>query len=175
MCKTCSGKKLQKEKKKLKIDIDKGAPNGEKYTIHGEADEIPDAEPGDVIVQIKEKPHKIFHRKGADLIMEKEITLLEALTGLEFVITHLDGRKVRISNPAGEVIKHDAIKTVEHLGMPLSKKSYMFGNLFIHFKVKFPTHIDPKSVALVQEAFGGGLANGGGTAAAARKKSEDAK
>ena len=51
-CKTCNGKKIKKEKKTIKCEIDKGAPNGEKYTIHGEADEIPDAEPGDVIVQI---------------------------------------------------------------------------------------------------------------------------
>jgi len=139
MCKPCNGKKVQKEKKKLKVEIDKGAPNGERYTIHGEADEIPDAEAGDVIVQIKEKPHKSFHRKGADLIIEKEITLLEALTGLDFVLTHLDGKKYRIKNSAGEIIKHDDIKTVEHLGMPFSKKTYTFGNLFIHFKVKFPT------------------------------------
>lgn len=95
-CKNCLGKKIKKETKKLKCEIDKGAPNGEKYTIHGEADEVPDCEPGDVIVQIIQKKHKTFTRKGADLIYEREITLLEALTGVDFVITHLDGRKVRI-------------------------------------------------------------------------------
>lgn len=95
-CKTCNGKKIKKEKKTIKCEIDKGAPNGEKYVIHGEADEVPDCEPGDVIVQIIEKKHKTFQRKGADLIIEKEITLLDALTGVDFVITHLDGRKVRI-------------------------------------------------------------------------------
>lgn len=46
-------------------------------------------------------------RKGADLFMEKEISLVEALTGLDFVLVHLDGRKIRIANKAGEVIKHD--------------------------------------------------------------------
>jgi len=46
--------------------------------------------------------------------MEKEITLIEALTGLDLVITHLDGRKIRIKNKAGEVIKPDDIKTVEN-------------------------------------------------------------
>jgi DnaJ homolog subfamily A member 2 len=57
---------------------------------------VPDVEPGDVIVQIREKKHKTFIRRGADLFMEKEITLIESLTGLDFVLTHLDGRKVRI-------------------------------------------------------------------------------
>jgi len=56
--------------------------------------------------------------------MEKEITLIEALTGLEFIITHLDGRKVRVKNTPGHVIKPDDIKTVENQGMPLHKRSY---------------------------------------------------
>lgn len=139
MCKTCSGKKLQKEKKKLKFELDKGAPNGDQYTIHGEGDEVPDVEPGDVIAVIKEQPHKVFKRKGADLFFEKEITLLEALTGLDFVIKHLDGRNIRISNKPGEIIKPEALKTVENMGMPFHKKVYMFGNLFVQFKIKFPT------------------------------------
>jgi DnaJ homolog subfamily A member 2 len=46
----------------------------------------------------------LFHRKGADLFMEKEITLYEALTGLDFILVHLDGRKVRIRNSPGKVI-----------------------------------------------------------------------
>ena len=88
-------------------------------------------------------------RKGADLAIDKEITLIEALTGVDFVVTHLDGRKIRIKNNAGEVIKPDDIKTVEHMGMPYHKKVYVTGNLFIHFKIKFPTTLDNKSISLV--------------------------
>ena len=96
MCKACKGKKVKQETKTLSVEIDKGAPNGEKYVKHGEGDEVPDAEAGDVIVVIKEKKHKTFYRKGADLFMEKEISLYESLTGLDFVLTHLDDRKIRI-------------------------------------------------------------------------------
>jgi len=38
-------------------------------------------------------PHQLFKRKGADLLIEKEISLLEALTGVDFVLKHLDGKK----------------------------------------------------------------------------------
>jgi DnaJ family protein A protein 2 len=72
------------------------------------------------------------------LLFEKEISLIEALTGVDFVITHLDDRKIRIKNKPGEVIKPDDIKTVENLGMPLHKTPYKFGNLFIIFKIVFP-------------------------------------
>lgn len=95
-------------------------------------------------------------RKGADLAMDKEITLLEALTGVDFVITHLDGKKIRIANRPGEVIKPEDIKTIENHGMPCHKKTYNQGNLFVHFKIKFPTSIDTKSLGLVQEALSEG-------------------
>ena len=54
-------------------------------------------------------------------MIEKEITLLEALTGVDFVLKHLDGKKIRIKNNPGEVIKPDDIKTVEGFGMPYHK------------------------------------------------------
>lgn len=155
MCKTCSGKKIKKETKKIAVEVDKGAPNGEKYTKHGEGNEIPEAEAGDLIVVIEEKKHKIFKRKGADLFMEKEITLLEALTGLDFVLTHLDGRKIRIRNNPGEVIKPDSMFTVENLGMPFHKRVYQHGNLIIQFKIKFPTTVDAKSATLLSDALTG--------------------
>lgn len=50
ICKNCQGKKIKKESKVLKVEVDKGAPNGEKYVVHGEGNEMPDAEAGDVVV-----------------------------------------------------------------------------------------------------------------------------
>ncbi len=52
-CKACQGKKIKKETKTLNVTIDKGSPHGDKQVIHGEADEIPDAEPGDVHIIVK--------------------------------------------------------------------------------------------------------------------------
>jgi DnaJ family protein A protein 2 len=42
---------------------------------------------GDVYVRVSIKKHKLFQRKGADLWIKKKITLLEALTGLNFELT----------------------------------------------------------------------------------------
>lgn len=137
-CKTCKGKKVNKEVKKLTVTVDKGTASGEKQVLHGEADDLPDMEPGDVVCIIYESGHKTFKRKGADLVINKEISLLEALTGVDFVITHLDGRKIRIKNNIGDVIKPDDIKTVVGQGMPLYRKSYEFGNLFVKFSIIFP-------------------------------------
>lgn len=48
-CKWCLGKRIIKEKKVIECVIDKGAPDGEKFTFHGEADEAPDKEAGNVV------------------------------------------------------------------------------------------------------------------------------
>jgi len=57
---------------------------------------VPDVEPGDVVAVVKVRPNKIYTRKGADLYYDKEISLLEALTSVDFTIMHLDGRMIRI-------------------------------------------------------------------------------
>lgn len=100
-CKVCNGKKVVKEKKVLEVEVDKGAPHGEKYLFHGESDEYPDCDPGDVIIVVDEQPHKFFKRKGADLLIEKEISLLESLTGCDFVVEYLDGSSFRIKSTPG--------------------------------------------------------------------------
>lgn len=53
-CKNCNGRKVVKEKKVLECVIDKGSPHGEKYVFHGESDQHPDKEPGDVIIVVNE-------------------------------------------------------------------------------------------------------------------------
>ena len=51
-CTTCKGAKVLKEKKVVEVQIEKGAPNGEKYIFHGEADEYPGIEAGDVVIVV---------------------------------------------------------------------------------------------------------------------------
>ncbi len=61
---------------------------------------------GDLYVRVKTEKHPVFVRKGADLFIEKKITLLEALTGLNFELKLLDNTKVTISTMPGEIIAH---------------------------------------------------------------------
>jgi len=154
-CKICNGKKTKKEKKIVDISVDKGAPDGAKYTFHGEADQYPGQEPGDVIIVVKEVEHKKFKRRGADLFIEHKITLVEALTGINFIFTHLDGTQIRIKNEPGEVIKPDDIKTVAEKGFPFYKSPYRFGNLFIKFTVTFPDSVPVASLPALKGALPG--------------------
>jgi len=114
---------------------------------------MPDIEPGDVVVQVIQKKHAIFMRKGADLMMKKQITLAEALTGFKFTMRHLDGRYVKSESAGGQVIKPDSLMTASGLGMPFYKKSYQSGNLFITFSVKFPDSLNDSQISNLGSAL----------------------
>jgi DnaJ family protein A protein 2 len=61
---------------------------------------------GDLHVRIRIEPHKIFTRNGADLYMEKSITLLEALCGCSFEQKLLDGSTLKLTTLPGDVLSH---------------------------------------------------------------------
>jgi len=77
------------------------------------------------------EPHNVFKRKGADLYIEKKISLLESLTGTYFNVTHLDGTKLTISTAPGEVISPNTVKVVKGKGMPFYKDAFSHGNLYV--------------------------------------------
>jgi DnaJ family protein A protein 2 len=115
-----------------------GVPNNTPITIPGEGNEIPDALAGDLVLITQEQEHKIFTRKGADLFMKKNVSLLEALTGFEFSLTHLDGHEYTIYMKKGDIISDRSKKVVRGLGMPYYKNNLSHGNLIIEFHVVMP-------------------------------------
>ncbi|KAK2090961.1 mitochondrial protein import protein MAS5 [Saguinus oedipus] len=68
-CKSCNGRKIVREKKILEVHIDKGMKDGQKITFHGEGDQEPGLEPGDIIIVLDQKDHAVFTRRGEDLFM----------------------------------------------------------------------------------------------------------
>ena len=149
-CDTCGGTgykvKKQKERTVLEVNIEKGMYNGDKIRFAGMSDEQPNVEAGDVIFVLQEKDHAMFKRKGSDLLLQKDVTLLEALTGYEFVIPHLDGRTIVVRSKPGEIVRPEAaqgepfIKCVEGEGMPKKNTGGLEkGRLFIYYRIVFPT------------------------------------
>jgi len=145
-CKLCAGQKVKEDKKIIDVEIDKGTQDGKKVVLRGEAHEAPGMLPGDLIFVIKEQPHKIFQRDGVHLFMEKEVPLVNALTGFQFIVNHLDGRKILVKTLPGDIIKHMDAREIRNEGMPVFSRPYEHGNLYIKFKVKFPTKLSAPQI-----------------------------
>merc|ERR1712232_1017718 len=156
-CKECKGKKVVKEAKIIEVEIDKGMSEGKRITFSGEGDQAPGVTPGDIVVVLKEKedPNYSFIRRNDDLIMQKEITLLEALTGYEFAIKHLDDRSLVVKSSPGDVTEEDAIRVISNEGMPQHRNPFTKGNLFIKFTIKWPKSgvLSKKQVDLLYQAL----------------------
>merc|ERR1719464_1226863 len=108
-CNACGGQGktflTKQEREVLEVHIQKGSPDGHKVTFREMADEHPDADAGDVVFVLKQQEHSQFKRKGADLFIERKISLVEALCGFQIELTHLDGRKLLIKTSPGEIVK----------------------------------------------------------------------
>ena len=137
-CKACAGKKVSQERKILEVPIDKGMKHNQKIVFAGEADEAPGTVPGDVIFVLQMQEHARFIRQGDNLLYRKSVKLVEALCGCQFVVEHLDGRKLLIKTEPTDMIKPGDIKGVHDEGMPIHKRPYDKGTLYIAFDVEFP-------------------------------------
>ena len=78
------------------MNVKPGTPENHPFTFPGEAEQVPGATAGDVILHVTSEKHPVFEREGDDLVMERNITLIEALLGFEATIPHLDGRNLRV-------------------------------------------------------------------------------
>ena len=125
-------------KPSLKVSVDKGISSKHKFFFYGDGDREPGKEPGDVIIQLEEKPHDVYQRHGKDLATKIDITLAEALCGMRKVLKTLDDRRIVITTKAGEVVKHGDIKMVEGEGFPTHRDPFNKGRLIIIFNVVFP-------------------------------------
>lgn len=107
----------------------------QKIVQRGEGHHLPDTSAGDIVAILKEQPHAVFKRSDNDLIMNKTISITEALCGFDLVIKHLDGRDLVVKADPGTVIKNNSLKCIEDEGMPIYRNPCERGNLFIKFQV----------------------------------------
>lgn len=89
----------------------------------------------------------MFKRKGANLFVKKKISLVEALHGVCFRLTHLDKRQLLVKTRPGEMIIPGDQKGISDEGMPVHGSPYTKGGLFIKFDVEFP---EPGSLSPAQ-------------------------
>eukprot|EP01126_Amoeba_proteus_P034017 TRINITY_DN3369_c0_g1_i13.p1 TRINITY_DN3369_c0_g1~~TRINITY_DN3369_c0_g1_i13.p1 ORF type:complete len:372 (+),score=52.48 TRINITY_DN3369_c0_g1_i13:857-1972(+) len=147
LCKKCGGSKTVKEEQLLELDIEKGMKEDERVVFRCQSHEIQGYLTGDVIIVVKVLPHSVFKRNDSNLIIEKEIPLVHALTGYSFVVEHLDGRQLLVSTPPNMVIAPGTILQVPGEGMPERKWPSERGTLMVKFDVKFPNTLTPSQAS----------------------------
>jgi len=156
-CNSCRAEGYSMKSEELSIHVPPGIPDGATLVMRGMAGEIPDAEPGDINIQIQMRPHHQFKRMGKDLVVNHTCTLSEALLGMELRLTMPDGRTVVATSPANQILKSNTVLSFPGLGMPASREgggNVSNGNLYINVGVKMPATLTKEQKAKIEEILG---------------------
>lgn len=138
-CKNCDGRCLIEQNASVTVIIEKGMQHSEVIPFRAEGHQNLKGHRGSLVVILQLEPHSVFQRRLDDLLMVNvEITLVEALCGLEYTFTHMDGRQLVFKTVPGEVIKPNAMKVIRGEGMPMRNNPFERGNLMISFLIEFP-------------------------------------
>jgi DnaJ-class molecular chaperone len=132
------------------VEIFRGYDDNTIITYKEKGNDAPGMISSDLIVHIKEIPHKCFKRINKnDLLYIHEIPLVKALNSEPVCLYTLDGRKLAIS--IDEIISPSTLKVIPGEGMPIYDKDLsktrgnkiQKGDLYIKFNIIFPEYIDP--------------------------------
>ncbi len=100
-CDTCHGRGRVARNKKLSVKVPPGVDDGDRIRLSGEGEAGRNGgPPGDLYVEIRVNPHKIFVREGADLTCEVPVSITSAALGGEVELPTLDGN-VSLKIPPG--------------------------------------------------------------------------
>lgn len=127
-----------RDKKVIRIYIDRGSKDGKRIVLRGEGDAIPNGDPGDVVIILDVAQHERFNRIGNNLYYKMNITLSEALTGVKRQIKTLDNRMLLVATRPAEIIEPGSFKMIYEEGMPNIRNPMDKGLMIIQFEVEFP-------------------------------------
>jgi len=130
------------------VTIPVGAESGEVIILSNRGNEGASEYRGDVKVTLTVEEHSTFKRNGLDIIMEKKISLKEALCGFAFEIEHLNGKKFAFNSSTGNIIRDGLIKTIPQLGIQRGTER---GNLNVAFKVSYPEKLTEAQIKTLAE------------------------
>lgn len=109
-----------------------------------EADEFPDTIPGNVVFVTRTAPHPTFERRGNNLYTKQHITLIEALVGFKKTMRQLDNSIIELEREG--ITQYGYVQTIKGQGMPYQDNHSKHGDLFVEYKVIFPTEIDQETI-----------------------------
>lgn len=145
-CMTCKGAGILKKQVEITVSIPAGINDGEMIRLTGMGEAVSKGTAGDLYIKINVAPHKIFKRDGANLVMDLNIKLTDALLGADYGIETLDG-DINVKIPEG--ISPGEILRVRGKGVPTSKTKR--GDLLIRTHIKFPNKLSRHTKELVEK------------------------
>ncbi|MUL40195.1 molecular chaperone DnaJ [Streptomonospora sp. PA3] len=147
-CADCAGEGRVREKVTRKVQIPAGVEDGTQIQLAGEGEVGPNGGPrGDIFLEIVQRPHPTFERRGDDLHCTITVPMTAAALGASFTFDTLDGTEeidLRPGTSSGHVITLPGHGT-RHLD------GAGRGDLMIQVDVETPAKLDEEQEALLRK------------------------
>lgn len=147
-CHECGSEGRVRTRETISFDIPAGVETGNRIQLNGRGEVGFGGGPaGDLYVEILEKQHPVFHRRGHNLHCSLQVPMTAAALGATVKLETIDGPVDVVIEPgtqSGAVIKR------KHEGVPHLRSSAR-GDLNIHISVHTPTKVDKKQQELLEQ------------------------
>jgi len=156
-CHDCHGRGRVRKTRTLAVKVPAGVDDGDRIRLSGEGEAGRNGGPaGDLYVEIRVRPHKIFERDGSNLSCEVPVSIATATLGGEVELPTLDGNvalKIPAGTQSGKVfrLRGKGVRTV---------RDARVGDLFAQVAVETPVHLTAEQRDLL-EKFDASLRTGG--------------
>ena len=147
-CPECSGEGRVRTRRTLRVDVPAGVDSGTRIRLTGEGEVGPGGGPAaDLYVEIHEKPHPVFVRRGDDLHCTMQIPMTAAALGTVLDLDTLDGLRQLDIEPGAQP---EQVLTLEGLGVGHLHRGGR-GDLHVHVDVQTPARLDDRQRELLTE------------------------
>lgn len=130
----------------IDVRIPAGIRDGQKVRVAGKG-QPGQAGPGDLLVTVQVREHKLFKREGENIRITVPVTFDEAALGGQIEVPTLDGKTVRMKVPAGS--NSGRTLRLKGRGVPTKKQT---GDLLVQLEIVVPQNLNDAAKAAV-EAF----------------------
>ena len=147
-CSKCHGRGKVRVSKRRTVRVPAGIDNGQVLTIRGQGGlGERGGQPGDLLIVITVKPHKLFKRRDENLYIEMPLTFTQAALGAELDVPTL-GKPVKYRFPEGT--QPGQVFTLRGQGVPRIN-STVRGDLYVTAVVEIPKKLTEKQKELLRQ------------------------
>ena len=145
-CNTCNGNGYVIQQDTVNIDIPKGVSSDMKINMRGDGNYARGGGYGDLHVFINEIKEDYFNRDNNNILIEKEISVLDAILG----------NTIDVKTPRG-ITKLEVKKGTQNghvarfIGKGIPDMNLGLGNMYIKIKVKIPTDISKNDEKILEK------------------------
>lgn len=145
-CGSCNGQGTVSKEEILNIDIPVGVSSGMMLSMQGYGNHIKDGIPGDLQILVEELREFYFKREGNNLLVEKEVSVIDAIIGAQ----------IKVKTPHGDIsitiqpgTEHGHQLRVVGKGVP--DVNLGLGDLVVKVNIKIPKNVSKEEKEILEK------------------------